>query len=219
MGISGRFLHTLVNPNIALILMSIGMLAITVEIYHPGAIVPGITGAICLVLALVALGNLPVNWGGALLMVGAVVMFVIDVKVTSVALTIGGVAAFVLGGFLLFAPSTLPSPIMPRVSVSPVVVLTVAGSLGAFFVFALGAAVRGRRYPVVSGREALVGATGIAISDLEPSGQVHVRSEVWTASAYGEGDIVRGDTIRVVGVEGLRLSVVKETGEQDKPVP
>jgi membrane-bound serine protease (ClpP class) len=210
-----QFFHTLVNPNIAFVLLSIGLLAISVEIYHPGATVPAIVGGICLVLAFVALGNLPVNWGGVILIVAAVILFIVDVKVNSVALTVGGLTAFVLGGFLLFTPFTLPSPVMPRVSVSPAVVLTVAGILGAFFVFALGAAVRGRHYPVVSGREALVGATGIAISDLTPSGQVHVRGEVWTATAQG-GPIPQGDTVRVVGVEGLRLRVVKETAAQDK---
>jgi len=208
-----RFFHTLVNPNIALVLLSIGLLAISVEIYHPGATVPAIVGTISLVLAFVALGNLPVNWGGVILIVAAVLLFVIDVKVNSIALTIGGLTAFVLGGFLLFTPFTLPSPVMPRVSVSPAVLLTVAGILGAFFVFALGAAVRGRHYPVVSGREALIGAAGVATSDLAPSGQVRVRGEVWTATAQ-ESPIRQGDAVQVVGIEGLRVRVVKETADQ-----
>jgi membrane-bound serine protease (ClpP class) len=209
-----RFFHTLINPNIALILLSIGLLAISVEIYHPGATVPGIVGGICLILAFVALGNLPVNWGGVILIVGAIILFIVDVKVNSVALTIGGLAAFLLGGFLLFTPLTPPSPVMPRVSTSPVVVLTMAGILGAFFVFALGAAVRARRYPVVSGREALIGATGIATSDLAPSGQVRVRGEVWTAIAEGSS-IQQGDMVQVVSVEGLRLRVIKGVGDRD----
>jgi membrane-bound serine protease (ClpP class) len=213
MSLPERFFHTLVNPNIALVLLSIGLLAISVELYHPGATLPAIVGVICLVLAFVALGNLPVNWGGAILIVAAVVLFVIDVKVNSFALTIGGLVTFVLGGFLLFAPVTLPSPVLPRVSASPVVVLSLAGILGAFFVFALGAAVRGRNYPVVSGREALVGAIGVATTDLAPQGQVRVRGEVWTASAQDE-PIQQGDAVRVVSVEGLRLQVVREDKER-----
>jgi membrane-bound serine protease (ClpP class) len=209
-----QFFHTLVNPNIALVLLSIGLLAISVEIYHPGATVPAIVGGICLVLAFVALGNLPVNWGGVILIVAAVVLFVVDVKAGSVALTVGGLVAFVLGGFLLFTPFTLPSPVMPRVSVSPAVVLSLAGILGAFFMFALGAAVRGRNYPVVSGREALVGATGVATSDLAPNGQVHVRGELWTATAQ-EGPIRQGDVVQVIGVEGLRLRIIRKAAEQD----
>jgi len=213
MSVPEQFFHTLINPNIALILLSIGLLAISVEIYHPGATVPAIIGVICLVLAFVALGNLPVNWGGVILIVAGVILFIIDVKVTSVALTVGGLTAFVLGGFLLFTPLRLPSPVMPSVKVSPAVVLTVAGILGAFFVFALGAAVRGRHSPVVSGREALAGATGIATSDLTPSGQVRVRGEVWTAIAQ-DGPISEGDAVRVVGVEGLRLTVVRQAVDQ-----
>jgi membrane-bound serine protease (ClpP class) len=208
-----QFLHTLVNPNIALVLLSIGLLAISVEIYHPGATVPAIVGGVCLVLAFVALGNLPVNWGGVILIVAAVILFIVDVKVNSIALTVGGLTAFVLGGFLLFTPFTPPSPVMPRVSVSPAVVLTVAGILGAFFVFALGAAVRARNYPVVSGREALIGATGIATSDLAPSGQVRVRGEVWTATAQS-GLIHKGDAVQIISVEGLRLRVVKQAADQ-----
>ena len=210
-----QFLHTLINPNIALVLLSIGLLAISVEIYHPGATIPAILGGICLVLALVALGNLPVNWGGVILIVTAVILFIVDVKVSSVALTVGGLAAFVLGGFLLFTPLTPTSPVMPKVSVSPAVVLTVAGILGAFFVFALGAAVRGRHYPVVSGREALVGAIGMVTSDLDPIGQVRVRGEVWTATAQ-EGPVPQGASVQVVGIEGLQLKVVPDTSAQDK---
>lgn len=210
-----QFLHTLINPNIALVLLSIGLLAVSVEIYHPGATVPAIVGGICLVLAFVALGNLPVNWGGVILIVAAVILFIVDVKVSSVALTVGGLAAFVLGGFLLFAPLAPLSPVMPRVSVSPAVVLTVAGILGAFFVFALGAAVRGRRYPVVSGWEALIGAIGIVTSDLDPIGQVRVRGEVWTATAQ-EGPVPRGATVQIVGIEGLQLKVVADASAQDK---
>jgi membrane-bound serine protease (ClpP class) len=159
MSLPEQFFHTLVNPNVAFVLLSLGLLAISVELYHPGATVPAIVGGICLILAFVALGNLPVNWGGAILIVASVILFIVDVKVNSLALTIGGLVTFILGGFLLFRPFALPSPVLPRVSVSPVVVFTLAGILGAFFVFALGAAVRGRNYPVISGREALIGTT------------------------------------------------------------
>jgi membrane-bound serine protease (ClpP class) len=212
MSLPEQFFHTLVNPNVAFVLLSLGLLAISVELYHPGATVPAIVGGICLILAFVALGNLPVNWGGVILIVGAVILFVVDVKVNSIALTIGGLIAFILGGFLLFQPFALPSPVLPRVSVSPVVVFTLAGILGAFFVFALGAAVRGRTYPVISGREALIGKTGVALSDLAPGGQVHVQGEVWTAIAR-ESPIRKGDAVQIVGAEGLRLEVVKNGTE------
>jgi membrane-bound serine protease (ClpP class) len=208
-----QFFHTLVNPNVAFVLLSLGLLAISVELYHPGATVPAIVGGVCLILAFVAMGNLPVNWGGAILIVASVILFIVDVKVNSLALTIGGLVTFILGGFLLFRPFALPSPVLPQVSVSPVVIFTLAGILGAFFVFALGAAVRGRNYPVISGWEALSGAAGMAVSDLTPTGQVHVRGELWTAVAQ-ESPIREGDAVQVVGVEGLRLRVVKAVMDQ-----
>jgi membrane-bound serine protease (ClpP class) len=154
-----------------------------------------------------------VNWGGAVLIAVAVILFIVDVKVNSVAVTVGALTAFVLGAFLLSRPFALPLSVMPRVSVSLAVVLTVAGMLGAFLVFALGAAVRGRRYPVVSGREALLDATGIASCELAPSGQVQVRGELWSAIAQGE-PISQGDAVRVVAVEGLRLRVVRQATDQ-----
>ena len=88
--LAGAVLSHADQPEHSLVLLSIGLLAISVEIYHPGATVPAIVGVICLVLAFVALGNLPVNWGGVILIVAAVILFIVDVKVNSVALTVGG---------------------------------------------------------------------------------------------------------------------------------
>lgn len=211
MNISEAFFHTLVNPNIALILLSIGTLAITIELYNPGATVPAIVGSICLVLAFVALGNLPVNWGGVILIFIAAIMFIIDIKVNSMVLTVGELVIFVLGALLLFTPVSLPSPVLPAVRVSPAIVLTMAGIMGTLLVFVLGAAVRSRSRPVVSGPSVLVGATGVAVSDLTPHGQVRVKSELWTAVSE-DGDIHRGDWVRVVRVDGLHLFVVRQPG-------
>ena len=209
MNIAEIFLHTIVDPNLALILLQIGLLAIAVELYNPGATIPAIVGGICLVLAFVALGNLPVNWGGVILIVLSVVLFIIDVKVTGVALTVGGFIMFVLGSLLLFTPFTPPSPTMPDVSVSPAVILGLGGAMAAFFLFVLGAAVRGRNYPVLMGTKTLIGATGTATTDLAPEGTVQVKSELWTAIAQ-DGEIKKGDGVKVMAVEGLRLKVVKE---------
>ncbi|MBN1582074.1 MAG: nodulation protein NfeD [Anaerolineae bacterium] len=181
-----QFFHTLVNPNIALVLLSIGLLAISVEIYHPGAMVPAIVGGICLVLAFVALGNLPVNWGGVILIFISVILFIIDIKVNSVVLTVGELVIFVLGALLLFTPMTLPSPILPPVRVSLPVVLALAGIMAVLLVFVLGAAVRTRKVPAMTGPKTLVGATGTAVSDLAPRGQVQVKGELWSAVAREE---------------------------------
>ncbi len=204
------FLHTLVDPNLALILLQVGLLAIAVELYNPGATIPAVVGGICLVLAFVALGNLPVNWGGVILIVLSVILFIIDVKVNSIALTAGGLIMFIIGGLLLFTPFTPPQePVMPEVSVSPVVVLALGGMMAAFFLFILGAAVRGRNFPVVSGVQTVVGAMGVATTDLNPDGTVQVRSELWTAVAQ-DGPIHKGDTVQVKQVDGLRLKVEKK---------
>jgi membrane-bound serine protease (ClpP class) len=209
MNLAELILHTMVDPNIALILLQLGLLALVVELYNPGATFPAVVGGICLVLAFVALGNLPVNWGGVILIVMAIIAFIIDVNVNSLALTIGALAMFVLGALMLFTPFTPQPPTMPSVSVSPWVVLITGGAMAAFFVFVLGAAVRGRRYPVLSGVESLIGATGVAVTDLNPNGIARVKSEEWVAEAL-EGPIKQGETVRVVQVEGLRLKVVKK---------
>ncbi|MBI3536908.1 MAG: nodulation protein NfeD [Chloroflexi bacterium] len=203
------FFHTLVDPNIALILLQIGLLAIAVELYNPGATIPAITGGICLVLAFVALGNLPVNWGGVILIVLSVVVFILDVKVNSFVLTAGGIVMFILGGLLLFTPFTPIGPTLPEVSINPLILFGAAGAMAVFFVFLLGAAVRGKKYPVLSGAEVLVGANGFALSDLAPNGTVQVKSEQWSAVAES-GAIEKGAEIRVVALEGLRLKVVKK---------
>jgi membrane-bound serine protease (ClpP class) len=209
MNLVERFFHTLVDPNVALVLLVVGLIGIAVELYNPGATIPAIIGGICLVLAFVSFGSLPVNWGGAVLVVLSIVAFIVDVKVNSVILTVGGLVMFVLGALLLFARTTPPSPVLPAVRVSPYVIAALGGTLVAFFAFALSAVVRGRRYPVVSGREALIGATGVARSDLDPTGTVHVRGEMWTAIAQGKA-IREGQSVRVTAVEGLRLRVAAQ---------
>jgi len=209
MNLPELILHTMVDPNIALILLQIGLLAIAVELYNPGATFPAVVGGICLVLAFVALGNLPVNWGGVILIVMSVIAFIVDVKVNSIALTGGALVMFILGALLLFTPLTPQAPTMPSVSVSPWVIVVMGGSMLAFFLFILGAAVRGRKYPVLSGTESLIGASGVALTDLAPNGMVRVKSEEWLAEAQ-EGSIEQGVAVRVVAVEGLRLKVVKK---------
>ena len=212
MNIAELLLHTIVDPNLALILLQIGLLAIAVELYNPGATIPAIVGGICLVMAFVALGNLPVNWGGVILIILSVVAFIVDVKINSIVLTGGALLMFVLGGLLLFTPLTPSSPDLPdfgAVSVSPILVLALGGGMAIFFLFLLGAAVRGRNFPVISGAESMIGATGTALSDIAPSGTAHVKGEDWTAETQ-DGSIIKGDGVQVVAVDGLRLKVIKK---------
>lgn len=203
-----QFFHTLLDPNIALILLNIGSLAILIELYNPGATLPAVTGVICLTLAAVALYNLPTNWAAVVLIAASIIMFVFDVKVNSFVLTIGGILAFVLGAFFLFRPLTPPAPIVPEVSVSPFVIGGLALMTAAFFTVILGAAVRSRKSPVVTGTAPFLGAYGVATTDLIPGGTVRVKSEDWTATA-DKGPIHKGDRVKVLAVEGVRLRVEK----------
>ncbi len=210
MNFAELFFHTMVDPNIALILLNIGLLAIAVELYNPGATIPAVVGGICLVLAFVALGQLPVNWGGVIFIVLSIVLFLLDIKVTGFVLTIGGVIMFILGALMLFVPFTPPGPdVVTNVTLSPWVVFGLAGMMTLFFVFVLGAAVRGQHAPVLMGTQTLIGAHGIATSDLAPEGTVQVKSELWTAIAQ-DGKIERGQGVQVVRVDGLRLYVTRQ---------
>ncbi len=206
MTLPARFLHQIVNPNIAYLLLTIGLWALIAEFYHPGALVPALTGIISLILALVALGNLPVNWGGVALIVVALILFILDIKVAGFALSLGGAVAFVLGSLLLFTPLTPRPPGIPSLAVSRWLIALMTTLISSFFLFALTAGLRAQRVRVRAGWEALVGQTGVAVTDVEPAGQVHVSGETWSATA-SEGHIREGEEITVMGVEGLRLKV------------
>jgi len=201
-----RILHTLVDPNIAYLLLSLGTIAIIAELYNPGSVIPGVTGVICLILAFVALGSLPVNWGGIALIVLAFAFFILDIHVAGFALSVAGAIAFVLGSLLLFSPLTPASPIMPRVRVNPWLLASMTALLVAFFGIALTAGVRAQRREATTGAQTLVGKTGIVVSDLNPQGIVQVQSETWSAIAT-DGPLCAGETVEVIGIDGLRLQV------------
>jgi membrane-bound serine protease (ClpP class) len=205
-----QILHGIVDPNIAYLLFVVGIWALVAEFYHPGAIFPGVTGAICLILAFVAFGSLPVNWGGVALIVLAIVLFILDIKVAGYGLSVGGGIAFVLGSLMIFSPLIPFSPAMPRLVVSWPLITAMTALIAAFFLFAISAGIRAQRARVTSGIHALVGATGVATSDLDPLGTVQVRSELWTAVADGAEPIRQNEQVEVVGVEGVRLKVRAE---------
>ena len=210
MSLPQQILHAIVDPNIAYLLFTIGVWALIAEFYHPGAILPGVTGGICLILAFVAFGSLPVNWGGIALMVLAVVLFILDIKVAGYALSVGGAIAFILGSLMIFSPLTPPSPAMPPLAVSRPLIAVMTASIAAFFLFALSAGIRAQRAKVISGVGAMVGAIGVVTSDLDPLGTVQVKSELWSGVAEGGETIRKGERVRVVAVEGVRLRVMKE---------
>ncbi len=200
-------LHVISDPNIALLLLSIGSIGIIAELYHPGALFPGIVGAISLLVGFVALGNLPTNWGAAALLGLSLLLFLFELHVASHGiLGVGGAVAFILGGLLLFAPLTPVAPVFATVEVNRWLLVTMGGLLAAFFLLALRAGLQARRLPVADPSLRLAGATGVATTALTPEGTVLVLHEQWSARA-DEGAIEAGEAVEVVSREGLKVHV------------
>lgn len=198
-----RLLAALVHPNIAYLLMSVGFLGIYFELAHPGAILPGVVGGIALVLGLYALSVLPVNFAGVALILLALLFFAAEIKVTSYGLlALGGIIALVLGSIMLFRDLD-PALRLSRglVGATAVMAALVVGFLAVL-------AARAQRAPVSAGHAGLVGELGRAIEELSPSGRVFVHGEIWNADA--EAPVAIDQSVRIVGVEGLRLKVRPE---------
>lgn len=197
-----RLFSVLANPNIAYLLMALGALGLYVEITHPGGILPGVVGVIFLLLGLYSVSVLPVSWAGVALIFVAVMLFILEVKVTSYGLlTVGGVISFVLGSLMLF-----DGPI-PDMRVSMGVVLPTAVVVAAVTGFLLTRVLRAHRERPMTGREGLVGDEGRAISELAPEGKVAVHGEYWDGRAVG-GTIAAGASVRVVAVHDRKIDVV-----------
>jgi membrane-bound serine protease (ClpP class) len=200
---SERFLYVISDPNIAYLLMGLAMLGIFVEISNPGLIFPGVFGAISLLLAFFALGTLPINMAGLLLILLAVGLFVAEVFTASFGIfTAGGVTALVIGSMILFKGG-------PMFSVSPWLIATGAIVITAFMVFVVYKVVGAHKYRAFTGREDIVGSSAVAKSTLSPKGSVLFRGELWAAESES-GDIATEAEVVITGVEGLKLKVVKK---------
>jgi membrane-bound serine protease (ClpP class) len=201
MGWRMEALKALSDPNIAMLLMTIGTIGILAELYNPGAILPGIVGAISLILAFYSLQSLPINYAGVLLVVLGVIFFVLEIQVASYGLlTLGGIAAMTLGGLLLVKTD---APFM-QVSLSfllPTVITAAAIMFGMAWL-----AMKARRRGPVTGRESMIGEIATARTDVAPHGQVFLHGELW--DAVSEQPIKRGDEAEVRSIEGLTLKVV-----------
>jgi membrane-bound serine protease (ClpP class) len=201
-----QFLHIITNPTIAFILLTIGINAILFELSSPGGYAAGIVGAICLLLAFYALGVLPVNYTGLILIALAFVLFVVDIKApTHGVLTVGGIVALVAGALLLFN-----SPLY-RVSISAVV--TVALLTGLFFAFAVAKAVQAQKKQAVTGSEGLLGQVAEVRTPLRPKGTVFLKGELWDAESL-DGILEVGEEAEVTGVDGFCLQVKRAASER-----
>jgi membrane-bound serine protease (ClpP class) len=202
-GFRDRFLNVITDPNVAYVLMMLGMLGLFFELANPGVILPGIIGGISLILAFFAFQSLPINYAGLLLILFGAVLLVAEIKVVSHGvLAIGGVVAMALGSIMLFDAAEL------GFRLSWWIVGVTVGATAGLFLFVLGIGVRAlSRRPSV-GADALVGETGVAREDLAPEGQVAIQGEIWRAVA-ATGPLPTGSRVRVVDVDGLTLKVVK----------
>ena len=201
-----KILKTISNPNIAYILMMIGLAGLYFEFSHPGAIFPGVIGAIALILAFFAMQTLPVNYAGILLIVLAIIFFIMEMKITSYGLlSVAGVVSLLLGSLMLFKGSA------PEMKLSLQVVLPTIILISGFFVAVAGLVFRAQISKPTTGSAGLVGKIGVVKKALTPEGKVFVHGELWNARA--KDPIDKDAKVRVVQVVDLILEV--ESAERD----
>jgi len=195
-----KLLTIITDPNVAYILMLLGIYGLIYEFANPGMILPGVAGVICLLLALFAFQVLPINYAGLALMLLGIAFMVAEVFVTSFgALGIGGVIAFVVGSIMLLDTD------IPGYGISIPLIGFFALSSAGLFMFVIGMAIKARQRPVVSGFEELLGSVGEVIDDFDVSGYIRLHSESWAAQSTVP--VKRGQKVRVTAVDGLRLKV------------
>jgi membrane-bound serine protease (ClpP class) len=205
MNLREKILKIIADPTIAYLLLLLGLAGLYFEFSTPGAVLPGVLGGISLILALYAFQQLPINYAGVLLILLAIVMFIAEIKVVSHGvLTLGGLAAMILGSVML-----IDSP-LPDMRIPLTTIILTALAVAAFFMFVVGAGVRALWSKTTTGREGLVGEVGVVRSRLAPRGHVFLRGELWNAES--EVPVEAGESVRVTQVDGLTLRVVPVQG-------
>jgi membrane-bound serine protease (ClpP class) len=204
-----QILGAIAHPQIAYLLLTLGTLGLTIELWNPGAILPGVVGGICLLLAFFALQVLPVNYAGVLLILLGLVLLILEVKVTSFGLlAIGGILSLFFGSIML-----IDSP-LPEMQIGLRLIIPVTLGMSAIILFLVGLAVQALRLPATTGSDGMIGEMGHALTAIElgGSGNVQTHGEIWAATSTDP--VSAGDAVRVTGVEGLRLRVRKEPRRQ-----
>ena len=205
MTVRQKVLSKVLNPNIALILGLIGLLGLYIEFSNPGLIFPGVAGGVCIFLALVAFNILPINLLGVVLILAAIVLFVLEAKMTSYGLLASlGIAAMVLGSLIL-----IDSP-LPEMRVKLVTALGITLPFAAITVFLMRLVLLAHRNKSVTGKEGMIGEIGTALTDFGAQGKVQVHGEIWQASS--SQPIESGNRVRVLAVEGLNIRVTRANG-------
>lgn len=200
-----RLLSALTNPNILILLLNVGTIAIIIELSSPGGWISGFIGVICLALAIYGMGVLPINWFGIFFLILAFTLFILDLKTpTHGALTAAGIGCLIVAGLVLFNSPNIPA--FERVSV-PLLVSSSVISGAVFFVIML-YALRAQKAPLRMGMESMIGKKGIVIVAIDPRGQIQMGGEQWSAELTDdEPPIAKGTHVQVVGVHGVKLRV------------
>ena len=197
-----KILATLTDPNIAYILMMLGVAGLYFELAHPGAIFPGVIGAICLILAFYSFQVLSVNYAGMLFIILAIVLFLAEIKVASYGLlSIGGTICLLLGSLMLFDSTS------PYLRPSLAVLLSTIAITAVFFITIATIAFRAYIRKPASGSEGMIGLVGAVVSRIAPNGKVFIHGEYW--NAYSEEVIEEGEEVEVIGIKGLKIKVKK----------
>jgi membrane-bound serine protease (ClpP class) len=207
MSFKQKILDLLSDPNIAYILLMIGIYGIMFELYNPGSIFPGVIGGISIIIAFYSLHTLPVNYAGLALIIFAVILFLLEIKVVSHGLlTIGGVISLILGSIMLINTETTLEVFKISWQVILVIVILTTG----FFIFAIGFGIKAQTRKPTTGTEGIMGETGEAISDLDPEGQIRIHGEIWNAESL-DGPVSKGTKVKVIQISNLKLTVRKIT--------
>jgi membrane-bound serine protease (ClpP class) len=209
MNFAERLLHVITDPNIAYLLLILGMYALIIELQSPGFGLPGATGVIALALAFVALGNLPLNWAGLGLIVLGVILLLVEAFSPGFGVAgVAGLVMFALGSLMLYRPFFPVSPTLPAVTVNPWLVAAITGGTAALIFFAVSQGLKAQRAPAISDvPRRMMGAIGQATTDLAPVGAAQIGSELWTAVAEGSETIRAGEPVMVIAVEGITVRV------------
>jgi membrane-bound serine protease (ClpP class) len=210
MSVKDLFLHSLTNPNIAYILLFLGIYGILGEFSNPGALFPGIFGSICLILAFVAFQMIAINFAGFVLIALGIIFFILEIYTPTFGLlTAGGIISLTLGSFML------SKDLAPFLKISTGIIITMVLATAAFFIFALTKGIKIQRKKPIFGKESMIGMIGTTRTNLNPDGQVFLHGEIWQATTSDEKPVKKGEQVIVEALDGLRL-IVKKTDTDKK---
>jgi membrane-bound serine protease (ClpP class) len=206
-----RFLHAIADPNVAYVLLMLGIYGLIYEFASPGVGIGAVGGGICLILAFFGLQNLPINMAGLLLIILGIILLILEVLTASHGiLAIGGLTSLAIGSFMLIDSPT------PFMTISWKLIISVVVFTGLFFIFGIGAAIAAHRKKVTTGRESVIGTIGVVKKKLDPEGIVFLQGENWSAYTT-EGVIEEGEKVKVIDMDRMKL-IVKPCDNNTKNV-